>query len=225
MTDDDSFRPRYVSFDCYGTLIHYQIADVTRSLLAGRLTESETERFLRQFSKYRYDQVCGTFYAYEQVLHDAYARTCARWALEVDDDAGQRLAAAVLTWGPHDDIPAPLKKLGDNYPLVILSNADTKYLDTSVPKLGADFHAVYTAEQAGVYKPRYQAFEYMLDQLSATPEEMLHVSSHTRYDLMPADDLGFTHKIFLDRGYDPQSPAYNYQTVASLDELNGLLGL
>jgi 2-haloacid dehalogenase len=222
---DDTFRPRYVSFDCYGTLIHYQIADVTRSLLAGRLTEPETERFLRQFSKYRYDQVCGSFYAYDQVLHDAYARTCARWNLDVDEDAGRRLAAAVLTWGPHVDVPAPLKTLAENYPLVILSNADTTYLDTSVPKLGADFHAVYTAEQAGVYKPRYQAFEYMLDELGASPEEMLHVSSHTRYDLMPADDLGFTHKIFLDRGYDPQSPAYNYRTVASLDELNTLLGL
>lgn len=222
---DDTYRPRYVSFDCYGTLIHYQIAEVTRSLLAGRLTEPETERFLPQFSKYRYDQVCGSFYAYDQVLHDAYARTCARWNLDVDEDAGQRLAAAVLTWGPHEDVPAPLKTMAENYPLVILSNADTKYLDTSVPKLGADFHAVYTAEQAGVYKPRYQAFEYMLDELGATPEEVLHVSSHTRYDLMPADDLGFTHKIFLDRGYDPQSPGYNYRTVASLDELNTLLGL
>ena len=94
-----------------------------------------------------------------------------------------------------------------------------------MPKLGADFHAVYTAEQAGFYKPRYQAFEYMLDQLGAKPEDFLHVSSHTRYDLMPADDLGFTNKVFLDRGYDPESPAYNYTTVKSLDELNSLLGL
>ena len=75
-----------------------------------------------------------------------------------------------------------------------------------MPKLGADFHAVYTAEQAGFYKPRYEAFEYMLDQLGAHPEDFLHVSSHTRYDLMPADDLGFTNKVFLDRGYDPESP-------------------
>ena len=218
-------RPKYISFDCYGTLIYFEISTVTRQLLRGRLTEQQTDLFLRQFSKYRYDQVCGEYYAYQQVLHDAYARTCAKWGLEVDDDAGARLAAAVLTWGPHQDVPAPLSKLGDNYPLVILSNADTSYLDVSVPKLGARFHSVFTAEQAGAYKPRYQAFEYMLDQLDATPEEFLHVSSHTRYDLMPADDLGFPHKVFLDRGYDPQSPAYNYITMRSLDELNAMLGL
>jgi 2-haloacid dehalogenase len=115
--------------------------------------------------------------------------------------------------------------MGDNYPLVILSNADDKHLDASVPKLGANFHAVFTAEQAQSYKPRYRGFEYMVDQLNATPEDFLHVSSHTRYDLMPADDLGFTHKVFLDRGYDPQSPAYNYTTVQSLDEVNTMLGL
>jgi 2-haloacid dehalogenase len=218
-------RPKYVSFDCYGTLIYFEITSTTLRLLGDRLSEDQIPAFLHQFSKYRYDQVCGNFYAYDRVLHDAYARTCAKWGLEVNEDAGQQLAAAVLTWEPHDDVVAPLKKLGDNFPLVILSNADTKYLDVSVPKLGADFHAVYTAEQAGFYKPRYQAFEYMLDQLGAKPEEFLHVSSHTRYDLMPADDLGFTNKVYLERGYDPESPAYNYTTVKSLDELNSLLGL
>lgn len=218
-------RPKYVSFDCYGTLISFEIVSTTRRLLGDRLTEDQIELFLTDFRKYRYDQVCGEFYAYDQVLHDAYARTCKKWGLEVNEDAGQQLAAAVYSWEPHDDVPAPLKKLGHNFALVILSNADTKYLDVSVPKLGADFHAVYTAEQAGFYKPRYQAFEYMLDQLGAKPEEFLHVSSHVRYDLMPADDLGFTNKVYLDRGYDVQSPAYNYTTVKSLDELNSLLGI
>jgi len=32
------FRPKYVSFDCYGTLINYQITPVTRELVQRRLT-------------------------------------------------------------------------------------------------------------------------------------------------------------------------------------------
>ena len=222
---DTKFRPKYVSFDCYGTLINFEIESVTRRLIGDRLSAEQITAFLPQFSKYRYDQVCGTYYAYSQVLHDAYARTCRKWGLDVQTDAGDQLAAAVLTWGPHPDVVEPLQKMAENYQLVILSNADTRFLETSVPKLGADFHAVFTAEQAGFYKPRYQAFEYMVDQLDATPEDFLHVSSHTRYDLMPADDLGFTNKVMLDRGYDPQSPAYNYTLVDSLDEVNSLLGI
>jgi 2-haloacid dehalogenase len=222
---DPAFRPKYISFDCYGTLIDYQITPVTRALVSDRLTPDQFDQFVIDFRAIRYDQVCGTFYAYRQVLHDAYARTCKKWGLEVNEDAGERLSEAVLTWGPHPDVPGPLKKMSEHYPLVILSNADTSYLDVSVPKLGADFHAVYTAEQAGFYKPRYGAFEYMFEQLGASPKEILHVSSHTRYDLMPAYDLGVTHTVLLDRGYDPPAPVYGYTKVDSLDELNALLGI
>jgi 2-haloacid dehalogenase len=108
---------------------------------------------------------------------------------------------------------------------VILSNADDSFLDISVPRLGADFHSVLTAEQAQAYKPRYQAFEYMLDTLNAKPEDFLHVSCHTRYDLMPMHDMGFRNLVLLDRGSDPVTEGYDYITVKSLDELNKNLGL
>jgi 2-haloacid dehalogenase len=218
-------RPKYVSFDCYGTLIHFEIGSTTKELVGDRLTPEEFDQFIIDFRGIRYDQVCGEFYPYQQVLHDAYARTCRKWDLEVNEDAGERLAAAVRSWVPHPDVPTPLKAMGAEYQLVILSNADTSFLDISVPKLGADFHAVFTAEQAGFYKPRYGAFEYMLEQLDAKPEDFLHVSSHTRYDLMPAHDLGFRNLVLLDRGYDLPSPAYGYTTVASLDEVNDMLGV
>ncbi|GAA1209982.1 haloacid dehalogenase type II [Prauserella alba] len=222
MTD---FSPKYISFDCYGTLINWQITPVTRELVGDQLSENDWPEFLRQFGKYRLDQVCGTYYPYRQVLEDAFTRVCKRWGIEAAPDAGQRLGDAVLSWGPHADVPAPLAAMAQHFPLVILSNADDAFLDVSAPKLGAPFHAVYTAEQAGVYKPRYQAFEYMLDTLNASPSDFVHVTSHTRYDIMPAHDLGFDNLVFLDRGFDPLVPAYGYTKVDSLDELNKLLGI
>ena len=115
--------------------------------------------------------------------------------------------------------------MGDNYKLVALSNADDSFLDISIPKLGADFHAVLTAEQAQAYKPRYQAFEYMLDTLNAKPEDFLHIASHTRYDMHPMHDMGFRNLWVLDRGYDPITGGYDYNAVKSLDEINKHLGL
>jgi 2-haloacid dehalogenase len=220
-----SVRPKYVSFDCYGTLIDFQITPITRELVGDQLTPDQFEQFVKDFRALRYDQVCGEFYPYQQVLHDSFTRTCRKWNLEVDPDAGKRFSDGVLSWGPHPDVPAPLRTMAEHYPLVIVSNADTSYLDVSVPRLGVDFHAVYTAEQSGFYKPRYAAFEYMLDQLGAGPTEFLHISSHTRYDLMPAHDLGFTNTVLLDRGYDPPAPVYGYTRVSSLDEVNHLLGI
>ncbi len=220
-----NYRPKYVSFDCYGTLIYYEIASTTKRIVGDQISEDDWPAFVRSFSKYRYDQVLGSFYPYRQVLQDAYDRVCRKWGIESDPTAGEQFGDAVLSWGPHPDVPAPLAKMAERYPLVILSNADDSFLEVSVPKLGAPFHAVFTAEQAGVYKPRYQAFEYMVEQLDATPDDFLHVSSHTRYDLMPAHDLGFRNLVMLDRDYDPPAHSYEYVDVASLDELNQMLGI
>jgi 2-haloacid dehalogenase len=180
---------------------------------------------VREFRGYRYDQVLGEYCPYEQVLQDSFDRVCRKWGIESDPTAGKRFADGVRSWGPHPDVPAPLKTMGEHYPLVILSNADDSFLAESVPRLGADFHAVFTAEQAGFYKPRYAAFEYMLDELDATPEDFVHVSSHTRYDPLPMHDMGFRNLVLLDRGYDPVPPGYGLTVVKSLNELNTMLGI
>ena len=220
-----TFRPNYVSFDCYGTLINFQMTPIIQELVGDQVPAERWDRFVVDLRGYRYDQVCGEYYAYEQVLQDSFERVCRRWNVEADPNAGKRFAEGVRSWGPHADVPAPLKKMGENYKLVILSNADDSFLAESVPRLGANFHAVFTAEQAGYYKPRYGAFEYMLDQLDAKPEDFVHVAAHTRYDLMPMHDMGFRNLVLLDRGYDPVTPGYDYVTVKSLDEVNTMLGI
>lgn len=220
-----NFRPKYISFDVYGTLINWDTDPTTRRLLAGRLPEEQWPTFKKVFRGYRYDEVCGDYKPYEQILQNSFDRVCAFFGIGPTPGAGAEFAEAVRSWGAHDDVPAPLKLMGDNYQLVALSNADDSFLDISIPRLGAKFHAVFTAEQAQAYKPRYQAFEYMLDTLNAKPEDFLHISSHTRYDHMPMHDMGFRNLVLLDRACDPITPGYDYVTLKSLDEVNKRLGL
>ena len=222
---DKTFRPQYISFDCYGTLINWDTDPTTRRLLAGRLPEEQWPAFKKVFRGYRYDEVCGDYKPYEQILQNSFDRVCKRWGIGPTEGAGAQLAEAVRSWGAHEDVPAPLKLMGDNYKLVILSNADDSFLDISVPKLGADFHAVYTAEQAQAYKPRYKAFEYMFNQLGCSPKDVLHVSASPRYDLMVANDLGIKHKVHVNRGFEPSTPGYNYFEVNLLSQVPPLLGL
>ena len=219
------FEPKFITFDCYGTLTAFQMSAVTRELLADRVPPERMEDFLDDFEAFRGDEVLGAYKPYHQVINDALARTAKLWGVEHRDSDGRAIYESVPSWGPHPDVPEPLAAVAERYPLVILSNAADAQIQSNVDKLGAPFHAVYTAEQAGFYKPRYAAFEYMVDQLNTPPEEFLHVSSHTRYDLMPCHDLGFTNTVLLDRGYDPPAPVYGYTKVDSLEELNGLLGL
>ena len=222
---DTNFRPKYISYDVYGTLINFNIYPTTQRLLAGRIPDEQWLAFKKVFRAYRFDEVNGDYKPYEQILQDAFDRACKRFGIGPTPGAGAELAEAVRNAVAHEDVPAALKLQGDNYKLVALSNADDSFLDISIPKLGAEWHAVFTAEQAQAYKPRLQAFEYMLDTLNAKPEDFLHVSCHTRSDLMPMHDMGFRNLVLLDRGSDPVTEGYDYITVKSLDELNKHLGL
>jgi 2-haloacid dehalogenase len=98
-------------------------------------------------------------------------------------------------------------------------------IPSNVAKLGAPFHAVYTAQQAGAYKPRFRAFEYMFDMLGCSPDNVMHCSSSFRYDLMSAHDLGITHKVWVNRGHEPENPYYGYVEIKDITELPRVVGL
>lgn len=220
-----TFRPKYITFDCYGTLIRFRMGDTARAMYADRLPPEQLERFVHDFNAYRLDEVMGDWKPYVDILKSALERTCKRHGVKYLEEEGQKYYDLVPTWGPNPDVPEPLARIAKEIPLVILSNAANEQIMTNVEKLGAPFHAVYTAEQAQAYKPRLQAFEYMLDQLGCGPEDILHVSSSLRYDLMSADDLGIKNKVFVNRGHDPACAAYNYTEIKDLGGLPALVGL
>lgn len=219
------FKPKYISFDCYGTLINFQMADVARQLFADRIPAESMAQFTKDFSAYRLDEVLQDWKPYDQVLVNAVQRTCKRWNIEYRDNEGLRFYEAVPTWGPHADVPAGLAKIAHEFPLVILSNAMNEQIHHNVDKLGAPFHAVYTAEQAQAYKPHMKGFEYMIENLGCTPDDILHVSSSLRYDLMTAHDMGIKNKVFVARGHEPSTPYYGYEEIPDIGGLAGLLGL
>jgi 2-haloacid dehalogenase len=216
---------KFISFDCYGTLIDFQIGSVTRKRLQGRLPGGRMDAFLEDFSAYRFDEALADWQPYPHLLHTALERTCRRWDLAYEASDGDAIVAAVPTWGPHADVPAALGRLAAEFPLVILSNAADDQIQSNVDKLGAPFHAVLTAQQAQAYKPRFRAFEYMFDTLGVGPECYLHVSSSLRYDLMSAHDLRIGERVFVDRGHGPGNPAYGYHAIGDLGALPDLLGL
>jgi len=220
-----TYRPRYITFDCYGTLIRFRMAETARDMFADRVSAPDMTQFVQDFAAYRLDEVLGPWQPYEDVIRNAIQRTCRRWKIEYRDEEARRVYAAVPTWGPHPDVPEPLSRIARHIPLVILSNASDDQIPHNVAKLGAPFHAVFTAQQAQAYKPRLRAFEYMLDRLGCGPEEILHVSSSLRYDLMSAHDVGIRNKVFVARGHEPGTPEYGYREIKDIGGLPALVGL
>jgi 2-haloacid dehalogenase len=214
---------RYVSFDCYGTLIDFQIDSTIRDVFGDRLPAHLAGPFCTAAEAYRFDEVLGPWKPYEEVIARSTERAARRYGVEYLADDGHQIFEAVTTWGPHPDVPEALQTLAQRYPLVILTNNDRDRIGKSAERLGAPFHAVFTSEEAGAYKPRLAAFEYMLAQLGCGPEEVVHVSASPRYDLRPARDCGITTTVFVNRGGEPPQPWLGYREIADLSGLAPLL--
>jgi 2-haloacid dehalogenase len=219
------FRPKYITFDCHGTLINFQMAEAASDLYGAVLDEARMAEFIKNFSAYRFDEVLGDWKPYAEVVHNALERACKRNNVAFREEDARMVYERVPTWGPHPDVPAGLAKVAKEIPLVILSNAMNAQIPSNVEKLGAPFHAVYTAEQAQAYKPRLKAFEYMFDMLGCGPEDILHCSSSFRYDLMSAHDLGIRNKVWVNRGHEPANPFYGYVEIPGISGLPGVVGL
>ena len=219
------FRPKYITFDCYGTLTRFQMAEAARSIYGARLDEPRMLQFNKNFAAYRLDEILGDWKPYDEVIRNALERACRRNGVAFREVDASAIYESVPTWGPHPDVPSGLAKVAEKIPLVILSNAMNAQIMSNVEKLGAPFHAVYTAQQANAYKPRMKAFEYMFDMLGCGPEDVLHCSSSFRYDLMTAYDLGIKHKVWVERGHEPANPFYEYTAIKDISGLSGVVGL
>ncbi|MCP4379100.1 MAG: haloacid dehalogenase type II [bacterium] len=221
-----TFRPKFITFDCYGTLTRFDMAGAARRIYGETLSHDVMEAFIHSFDAYRKDEVLGAWKPYADVVAGALERTCKLHKVSFRIEDALKIYNEVPTWGPHPDVPAGLARVAKEIPLVILSNAMNSQIMSNVEKLGAPFHTVITAEQTGTYKPQMNGFEYMLDVLGCGPEDITHVSSSFRYDLMTAHDLGIKSKIFVNRGHDPiGNPYYGYTEIKDISGLPGVFGL
>jgi 2-haloacid dehalogenase len=218
-------KPKFVTFDMNGTLIHFRINDAIRRVLGERLPAEIAEDFLRAGNAYRIDECMGEYKPFHQIVGDSLERTMRRFGLEYRDGDGRAVYDEIPSWGPYPGVPEALNRLAQAYPLVIVTNSDDAHASRLVENLAAPFEVVITAEQMGVYKPRLRAFEYMLDKLGVAPDEIVHVSASPKYDLRTAAAMGIKHKVYMDRGFEADEPWLGYQRITDIADLPVVLGL
>lgn len=219
------FKPKFITFDCYGTLIRFDMAGAAQRCFNDRIDPNDMHAFTTDFSSYRLDEVLGAWKPYYDVVSNAIQRTCKKWGVRWDKADSDFIYTDCASWGPHPDVPAGLAKVATAFPLVLLTNSMKDLIPHHIPRLGAPIHMTITAEEAGAYKPQMKGFEYMLDRLGCGPEEILHVSSSFRYDLMTAHDLGIKNKVWVNRGHEPANPYYQYTEINDIGGLPGVVGL
>ena len=54
-----AFKPKFISFDCYGTLINFEMGPAANRLFKDRVPAGRMPAFLDSFRAYRLDEVLG----------------------------------------------------------------------------------------------------------------------------------------------------------------------
>src|SRR5512132_1456317 len=81
-----TFRPKYITFDCYGTLTYFPMHQMAYDIYEGQLPPERMRLFVKDFADYRFDEVMGDWKPYHEILQSALERTCQRHGLTYRDE-------------------------------------------------------------------------------------------------------------------------------------------
>jgi 2-haloacid dehalogenase len=146
---------RFVTFDCYGTLIDWESgvhdafqkeADrdgftVDKNALAPLFLE--TSREIQR----------GSYELYAEVLRRTAVRVAKELGWDLEPSRSGFLPNSVPSWPPFRETNAQLERFAKKYEMGILSNIDDKLLGSTRRHFRADFDLVVTAQQVRSYKP------------------------------------------------------------------------
>ncbi|KAI0730610.1 haloalkanoic acid dehalogenase [Earliella scabrosa] len=202
-------------FDCYGTLIDWEtgIYAGLKPLFEQSGKPSDRRSVLEAFLSVEKDlQARHPTMLYPDLLAKLYTAIEARLqnketppdARRADDDTSsartgpaEAFAQSVGTWAPFPDTIPALATLSKHFKLIILSNIDRATIAQTRRLMevgGVAFDAVYTAEDAGAYKPAPEMLEYALahlqDEFGIAQEEVLMTAQSVFHDIVPARGRG-----------------------------------
>jgi 2-haloacid dehalogenase len=162
---------RWVTFDCYGTLVDWN---------AGLRDALGSDELLRRYHEVEPQvQAEDPSLSYREVMREAARQ------LGVDADPAESLPS----WPVFPEVPAALEEARErDWRLAILSNTDRDLLDASMAAIGVPFDLSIVASEIGSYKPaerHWRAFEETVGRL---PD--VHVAQSLFHDIVTADALG-----------------------------------
>lgn len=185
-----------LTFDCYGTLIDWETGMVEglKPLTSRIGRDLSRNEILEAHARHESSQQSWTpAKRYFELLPIVYKRLAEEWGVSVTLQECVTYGQSVKNWPAFPDSIGALQYLKKHYKLVILSNVDNASFKGSNDRLQVDFDAIYTAEDAGSYKPSDRNFEYMLEKLKTIgieKEAILHTAESMFHDHGPANRHG-----------------------------------
>ncbi len=183
---------RWATFDCYGTLIDWELGIAQAMAEVWPDADEETlERLLERYHRVEPEIEQGSSAPYRDVLRDSLARLAAEENLEVAIGMENALGDALPTWPAFDEVPGVLRQLVERgWKLGILSNTDPDLLAASLEHVGVPVDVTITAQDAGSYKPEHGHWHRFFERSNADRDRHVHVAASVFHDISPCAEMG-----------------------------------
>jgi 2-haloacid dehalogenase len=197
-------RARWITFDCYGTLVNWQagLRDVLAPLAGDKAPDIVRAYATCQLAVER-EQPRRP---HKQVLATALVRAAAVLGVGLSESDARAIAGSWATLRPFADVETMLAELRRRgYRLGVLTNVDDDMFEITHRSFAAPFNLFVTAERVRGFKPEpwlFRAFERMT---GVGRNEWVHVASNWEHDIAPAQALGVP-QVWLDRERSGSAP-------------------
>ena len=190
-------RSRWVTFDCYGTLMDWSSG--LGDLLAPIAGEQASE-VAAAFSGWQLElEKQGPVGSHKQVLKSALLCAAGERGVRLTDADARTLTRSWSALRPFADVEAMLAALrARGYRIGVLTNADDDLFEITHRSFATPFNLFVTAERVRGYKPEpwlFRAFERLT---GVERGDWVHVGSDWYHDIAPAQALGVS-RVWLDR--------------------------
>src|SRR5712692_9322686 len=181
--------PRWATFDCYGTLIDWNLG--IRRELERLFGVEEAPRLLERYHELEPELESQPFRSYREVLTLALERLAQEEGLALPEGETGALAGSLPDWPPFPEVPPALAELRERgWQLVILSNTDRDLIAASQRQLGVPVDLAIVAEDVESYKPTHGHWERFFDATTASRARHVHVAAGLFHDIAPVRELG-----------------------------------
>jgi 2-haloacid dehalogenase len=207
---------RWLTFDCFGTLVDWRHGIRTTGEL---LFPGHGDEFLDAFNELEAEVEEGPYEPYRSVLAESTRRAAKRLGLDLKPDDATALVSTIPHWPAFPDVGPPLAALRHSgWKFALLTNCDRALIAQTQRRLPASFDAVVTAEDVSAYKPNPAHFKRFQSTYGSAASAWIHVAQSYFHDIRPASQLGIT-RVWVNRHRAPDDPSLADAVVGGLDEL------
>ena len=180
---------RWATFDCYGTLIDWNLG--LRTEFERIFGVEQASQLLERYHELEPEIESEPFRSYREVLALALERLARDEQIQLPEGEAGALARSLPDWPPFPEVPAALAELRERgWLLAILSNTDRDLIAASQRQLGVPVDLAVVAEDVESYKPAHAHWNHFFEATTADRSRHVHVAASLFHDIAPARELG-----------------------------------